>query len=134
MIPRPPRSTLFPTRRSSDLLADLDQQHPFPGPGQEIDFVRLRKESSPFGRCRDQHFATGEPRDANDLRTFRRPREPSSGARARFDEAVEIESQREAVRADRDGMYGGGYRNGAVPLFRVHFFRKRGTAPYIADR
>src|SRR5437762_7924587 len=49
MIPRPPRSTLFPTRRSSDLLADLDQQHAFAGPGQEIDFVRLRKESSPFG-------------------------------------------------------------------------------------
>src|SRR5436305_6670524 len=36
MIRRPPRSTLFPTRRSSDLLAEALAPPPVPGPGPSV--------------------------------------------------------------------------------------------------
>ena len=87
------------------LVAQLDEQHALARARQEVHLVGLAEDAARLGGRGDQHFAAGEPRDVDDLGAFRRPRVAAAGARARLDEAVEVEAQRVAVARHRDGVH-----------------------------
>src|SRR5215467_1312409 len=88
----------------SILFAELDEQHAFAGAGQVVHFLGLRQDAAALGCSRDEDLASSVTCRAHNLRVFRWPREPPAGPRARLDQALQPEPQREAVAADGDAV------------------------------
>ena len=78
---------------------------PRPGPGEVVDLLDGAEHRARLLRRDDHRFAAVDRRDAHHFGAFGGPRIPASRARARLDEAIQVEAQRVAVGRDGHGVH-----------------------------